>query len=514
MTGKNADTRFVERYKDRFDLEIDNDWTAREAKFEILHKFLTSTIYDNLSPFDIETNGGNAVNGTGGAYIKLRSRRPSVIYNLQQVIVDDSTSMLFGEGHFPKIRCKEEHENVNDFLEEIVESCNLQLIMLEAAETGSLGSVAIVVKVLEGRFHLEVLSTCNLTPVFNTQKPTELTNLKQRKKIIGSSLKILGYPVAKDDDKKEFYLEREWTPNEEIYYKPYKPDDTKKENFSPARDEERSTIHNLNFVPAIWIKNLPKTGSIDGKCTFESINDNCIEMNYQLSQAGRMLKYNADPTLVLKSPMDTGGKVVKGLEPLVIGDNGDAFLLQLSEGAMSGLVDFVKLIRSYCLEVAGGNRADPDKLSTIHSGKALQMLNLALILLVSKMRLTYGDGLKKLCGLMIKLATKMKMEYTSELADSDVKCAEHLTLDWPAWYAPTPQDDLQTAQALKAITDAHIISGETATTSVAERYNIEDVQKERDDVAKNLQENYDRENQNSETGGSKPKSPTTQGNDE
>jgi hypothetical protein len=63
------------------------------------------------------------------------------------------------------------------------------------------------------------------------------------------------------------------------------------------RDDDRSMSHRLGFVPMVWIRNLPGGRGVDGACTFRAAIETGIEIDYQLSQAGRGLKYSSDPTL-------------------------------------------------------------------------------------------------------------------------------------------------------------------------------------------------------------------------
>ena len=65
----------------------------------------------------------------------------------------------------------------------------------------------------------------------------------------------------------------------------------------------------LGFVPMVWIRNLPSgTDDVDGECTFEAAISTIMEMDYQLSQAGRGLKYASDPTLLIKEPAISEGR--------------------------------------------------------------------------------------------------------------------------------------------------------------------------------------------------------------
>src|SRR5881394_1891984 len=88
----NEDINMIERYGVRFGIKFSDDWSFRQKKLFILKKFLDNSIYDNLIPFQVEYDG----EGKGGKYIKLVRRRPSAIYNLPKIIVNESTSLLFG----------------------------------------------------------------------------------------------------------------------------------------------------------------------------------------------------------------------------------------------------------------------------------------------------------------------------------------------------------------------------------------------------------------------------------
>ena len=76
----------------------------------------------------------------------------------------------------------------------------------------------------------------------------------------------------------------------------------------PEIDEARTVHHGLGFVPLVWVRNLPgpsATGDAnDGACTFRAAIETQIEIDYQLSQAGRGLKYSSDPTLAHQGTRD------------------------------------------------------------------------------------------------------------------------------------------------------------------------------------------------------------------
>ena len=75
----------------------DPHYPPRTRKLDILKRVVDGTLYDVL-PYQFHEE-----RGAGGEYIPLRSRRPSVRYALCRIVVEDSVSLLFSEGHFPTI---------------------------------------------------------------------------------------------------------------------------------------------------------------------------------------------------------------------------------------------------------------------------------------------------------------------------------------------------------------------------------------------------------------------------
>src|ERR1700733_4806355 len=114
----------------------DPDYSPRTRMHDILHRVLDGTLYDVL-PYQFHEE-----RSLGGDYIPLRSRRPSVRYGLSRVVVEDSVSLLFSEGHFPTIDCAD--ATVQSFLFDITKEARLNQVMTEAAIRGSVGSVAIL----------------------------------------------------------------------------------------------------------------------------------------------------------------------------------------------------------------------------------------------------------------------------------------------------------------------------------------------------------------------------------
>lgn len=461
-------------------IQRDKDFPQRQFDIDVLTRVLRGKLYDHLEyPFHQEKKDHI------GEYIPLRDRRPSVRYGLCRIVVDDSVSLLFSEGHFPTIECKD--EKTREALAELVKETKLNQVMIDAATTGSVGSVAVFMRVLSNRVFFEVQNTQYLTPIWKKEAPDTLEKVVEQYKVKGSVLKDQGYTIAEDELAADFWFKREWDANAETWFMPWKvgtaAGDGDADDKAPQRDTTKTTTHSLGFVPVVWIKNLPGGDSIDGECTFppEAI-ETAIEIDYTLSQNGRGLRYSLDPTLMVKEPaVDNDGNMVKGGgNALIVSSDGDAKLLEINGTASDAVLNYVRCLRELALETAHGNRANADKLSAAQSGRAMELMNQSLIWLADKLRISYGEGaLLDLVGMVVKASTKFKLQKKDGTEIGELNANEKLSLTWPAWYAPTIQDMLDRATTLRMLCDSGLMSRETAIKILAAEYDIEDAKAEK-----------------------------------
>lgn len=450
----------------------DEDYPERQFRLNMLTRVLRGTLYDHLEyAFEDETNGAEE-------YVPLRERRPSVRSGtaLMSLVVDDSVSMLFSEGHFPEIEC--DNEEKRDQLNAIIGECNLNEQMIEGATVGSVGSVVFWLRILEGRAYIEVMPTEFLTPEFNPERPDELVRVTEQYKVKGDVLADMGYSIPKDDLNQMHWWRRDWDATSEIHYLPWPVARDQDENCQPETDKERSIDHHLGFVPMVWVKNLPGGDKIDGACTFEKAIDTAIEIDYQLSQIGRGLRYSSDPTLLIKEPAIGEGAIVKGASnAIVVGSDGDAKMLEIGGTAAEAVINYVRTLREFALESIHGNRSNADKISAAQSGRAMELMNQALIWLADRLRITYGEGAYlRLLNMIVDASKVFPLEIDGQAIDelSD----DPISLRWPQWYPPTPMERQTNASTLKELRDAGLMSTKTALKVLAAEYDIEDVEAE------------------------------------
>ena len=277
-------------------------------------------------------------------------------------------------------------------LADVAKETRLNQVMTEAAIRGSIGSAAILMRVLRGRVFLSALDTIYLTPSWDPEAPDTLARVVERYKVSGSVLASAGYEAL--DPAGTYWFMRIWDEQAETWFLPWPAADA---DIPPVIDASRTVTHGLGFVPLVWVRNLPGPSSSgdpnEGGCTFRAAIETQIEIDYQLSQAGRGLKYSSDPTLLIKEPATSDREIVKGAgNALVVTEKGDAKLLEIGGTASAAVIEYVRTLREFALESIHGNRASADRLTAAQSGRALELMNQGLVWLADNLRVSYGEG--------------------------------------------------------------------------------------------------------------------------
>ncbi len=444
----------------------DPDMPLRARRLDILRRVLDGTLYDVL-PYDFHEERTSA-----GDYIPLRLRRPSVRYTMPRIVTEDSVALLFSEGHFPTIDSPD--RAVRETLAAIAKAVRLNEVMTDAALRGSIGSVALLLRILQGRPFVTAMDTVNLTPVWRPDAPDTLASVTERYKLPASAFVTSGYTLP--DTGGSYWFTRTWDDKAETWFLPQPVTDAG----PPTPDASRTITHNFGFVPIVWVRNLPgpswSNDPADGACTFRAAIETSIEIDYQLSQAGRGLKYSSDPTLLIKEPAGIEGDLIRGAgNALVVSEHGDARLLEIGGTAAAAVIEYVRTLREFALESVHGNRSDASRLSAATSGRALELMNQGLIWLADNLRISYGEGaLLTLARMILRAGLQYKLRIGgTNLAELDPEVP--LSLIWPRWYPSSAEDRQHDAQTLATLRGASLISTETAVKSLADTYDVEDI---------------------------------------
>jgi hypothetical protein len=446
----------------------DYDYPDRVWTLDCLRRVLNGTLYDVLPyQFYQERRGANGE----GDYIPIAERRPSVRYGLCRMVVEDSIALLFGEGRFPTIDANDIATNA--VIGDIIKETLLNRVMLEAALRGSIGSVVILLQVFQGRLFFEVMDTLYLTPEWQREAPDTLLHVTEKRKVKGALLREQGYDIADTALLYDFWFARRWDADLETWFLPWKVGDVAN---AMQQDPERSVAHRLGFVPMVWIRNLPGGEGPDGASTFRAAVDTSVEIDYQLSQAGRGLKYSSDPTLLLKEPATSDASLVRSSSSaIIVSADGDAKLLEISGTASSAVIDYVRTLREMALESIHGNRSNADKISAAQSGRAMELLFAPLISLADNLRVSYGeDALLKLMWMVAKASHRYSLKVFGK-AISPISLDLRFSLKWGSWFSLTLADKTQQAQAVATAIAAGVMSRATAVKELASIYDVEDI---------------------------------------
>jgi hypothetical protein len=228
---------------------------------------------------------------------------------------------------------------------------------------------------------------------------------------------------------------------------------------------------------------LPGGDAIDGLPTFpnEAIETQ-IEIDYQLSQAGRGLKYTSDPTLLIKEPaFGDQGQTVKGAaNALIVSEQGDAKLLEINGTGAAAVLDYVKHLREIALETMHGNQTSPEKMAAAQSGRAMEIMQQALINLADRLRISYGEGaLLELVCMIARASQAFALTFKDGEKVGKIDLKAGISLRWPAWFPPTMSDMMNRASTLRTLCDSGLLSRETAIKILAAEYDIENAAAEK-----------------------------------
>lgn len=462
----------------------DDDLPTRAHTIDVRTRFVEGTLYD-LLPGEFHQEHNEAT----GEYIPIAKRAPSVRHCLSATVVRDSVSLLFSEGRFPKI--SSEDEIIQEWLEKIAKDISLNETFLTAAEWGSVGSVALIVKAIDGVLSVEPMRTKHLTPAFNKARPKVLDSMREQYKVQGRGLRSLGYAIPDAQLMEMFWFLRIWDETAETWFLPWRVSDLKA---VPVTDPQRTVIHGLGFCPVVWVRNLPGGEGVDGRCTFKDAMETEIEMDYQMSQGGRGLKYSSAPTLVIRSddPRNRNEHVVG--DALQVPTTGDAKFLEVGGSASAAVVTYCDRLRLVALEAIGGSRSDPDRLSAATSGRAMELMNQTLIWLADRLRTSYGEGaLVSTLRMIMKMSERLPLALSTGEAVPKMSATQPITLKWQPWYPPTHQDRQVQSSALTGLVSGGLMSRETAVSTLAPSYDVEDVEAEISRIGADAKERADRE---------------------
>lgn len=433
------------------------DWVKRDSRwkrFDIYDRLLNGTFYDHIKwSFYDEADPARPLE-----LIKIEDRRPSAQFRLPRMVGRWCSRKLFAGRHAPRVRHpdKEIKKAINGLIKKIRLYEHMQNIVVK----GSVGSVAATFRCSENRDNAEITiwPAKYCTPQFDSMGELQILRINY----ITSGADIIDQNIAGDYDPKESYwMVRDIFPDLEVTYVPVKKDDWNpvdgfKEGISFIELENETYTHELGFVPAHWFKNLSGGDGIDGACTWEDAIPNSIEIDYQLSQCGRGVRYNGAPQLVIKGELLTEGPndpITRGPQVALFlaGDRkdaegnteggADAKLLEMSGRGTESAMKYIEMLRNLALECIAMSRKDPEKAKGPMSGRAMEYMDDDSHDMVMELRTSYGEH--GVLPLLRKIMKAMEPEFDSSA----------VSLQWPRLFQPTTADILVMMQAFQIAID-------------------------------------------------------------
>lgn len=305
------------------------------------------------------------------AYVPLKSRKPAHPYRLGRALVSAFTNMVFGEQRFPKFIAQYSPER-QDYVAEIARASQLSMRAIQGRNiAGSTGSVGYSWCFIDGMPRIEVHNPKNLF----------IHKWFDRARLIPRHVSEV-YIFSKnewDGHKKKYvttwwWHRRDWTPREDILFKPARFERNEEPIWQP--DLDASTIHNDNLTHFEWVQNTP-SDEIDGKPDYDGLYEqmDSIDILYSVLVRGGVL--NLDPTLKLKMDLDIVKRmgVRKGSDDaLVVGIGGDASYMELAGTSITAGLALFESMRRSVLETSQCVVPDPDKVTAAGLSSVAQRL--------------------------------------------------------------------------------------------------------------------------------------------
>jgi hypothetical protein len=457
-------------------------------------------------------------------YVPLRQRRPSAPYRLPRVIVKAFTTMLFGEGRFPRFSVKGDSDT-EDYAHALVKALKLPTKMIRARNLGgAVGAVGLSWGFLEGKPRCQVH---NVRDLF-------VHEWEDREECIPRHVTELYKSEMEEwDGSKRRYVtntyvnRRDWTPNVDIVFMPAKLEAGREFNWIP--DLKKSSKHDDGEIHFTWIQNQPDANP-DSTPDYEGLYDNFDSLDVILSVITRGATLNLDPTLVLKMDPDliNAMGVRKGSEnALIVGEGGDADYMELEGKSIDAGINLFNSKRKAILEVAQCVLPNPDEITANGtSSVAMKLLYQPMLGQLDVLREQYADGMSRMIMSMIAIARASSRNtitvYNEDGTSSEVQRqillpqkvteedqtddegtptgekktikedrdpgeGEDMEAEWGPYFPPTPNDQSVTATTLATATgNQAFMSTQTATEIAMQMFNrrpqdeLQRVQQEKD----------------------------------
>lgn len=423
---------------------------------------------------------------TDDKQLKLREKRPAAVIRMTAAAVDTVNAYLFGEERGPTFVVDsldadafgiveddpEALAEASRLLAQTIRETRLAARMPELGRLGLLhGTVGLAGHQTESeRQWSEVLRLAVAYPTFGADDRAlaEVNDLEE-----DDLLKL-----------DEYWLEEKTTPEGTIYVLHRRtmtttqtieyvsitvenPAELKLADLEWIEDGEKTTTHDLGLVPAVWIQSRPVTGSQDGAPLVTAaewgIED---EFSYTLTQIGRAVRYNSEPTAVFTDAQNIegvdgdGGRVCLrrgGSASIMLSSaddkNAKVELLEMNGAGQDAALAYLDALRRAWQDVTRVIEHDPARAAGVMSGVALERMMAPLVALVGSYRASYGPRLSRWLELMLRVR------------DADMRVSIKAT--WPRVIPLSPVDISALSVTVGQLYDQGLITLKTAVEMLA-----------------------------------------------
>lgn len=403
--------------------------TARSARFKRASAYYWGAQYDELpSHYDQDSQT-----------LTLRERQPAILAQKVKRAVDTANRYLFGASRLPNFivtkipiddgadeRAPEtdaertQLDEVNAQIARIRRWSQLDKYMSEIGRLGlTQGTVALAGLVSDQVVWAEVIEVADCYPKFgrDDRKLAVESDLQEDDllELVEYWAEVIDAEEADADPTYKIH-KRIWTTTETIEHEPL--DAETLEDLAPQTlefvvDMERSVKHDLGFVPVVWIRNKIVANSnfgaaLVGEPEFR-LED---EINYTATQAGRAVRYAAEPTPILKDCATLSfedNKIRRGADQTIQitstqgSPEASVSLLEMQGTGSEAAAAYIASLEKLAEAATGVAEHDPDKALGALSGTALERLMAPLIATINDLRATYGAGLARWFELMLRV---------------------------------------------------------------------------------------------------------------
>lgn len=436
----------------------------RSTELDKIDKYLESTQYDHLSDWDVSE--------CSGSYIKIKDRKPAIIYPMAQVLTDRLASKLLGMSVFPSPKI-EGDPDTEEFLKIIMRATHFKDKLLQAMKPFvSKGSVFVRFKIVEGKPIIQHYNPKYCYPKFDKKNDLVQVEIKYVYED-WEDLDVKGFPIKK-------WYRMVVGKNSDVLYNSPKYED----RIEPIFNTVATVEHNLGFVQGVWMKTVDDEHSPDGPGVVKPIMDFSDALNYNLSQSDKSVAYGQDPQLV------TNGMDSEEVDDLVksssrawnLGREGDAKFLEVAGSGVTVAKEFRTDIKKDIMDIARIIILDPEKIvGSAQSGKAMEVLHGPMIELINELRPQVDKGLieldqKLMLALIVFNDKGAKLTITIPEGYSPVSM--DIVNTWPEIFPKTMQDLRDKIGVATSMTSGNLASRESMLRWVAKDFNIENIEEE------------------------------------